>query len=110
MAEIWLEPVKRGDAFTWPFILKDESGVVITGAASKLKSQVRSNVTDTLWEDLTIVETGTPGTYMISALRTSDWPIETLIMDIEYTPAPGELPSSSDTINIPVIKDVTHGY
>ena len=108
MADIRLKPMKRGDAFSQAITMRDGLGALITGAVSKLKSQVRTKQ-DQFVAELVITEPSTLGTYIFVATKTSDWPIDTLVMDIEYTVVAGALPISSDNIQIPVLMDVTHG-
>lgn len=100
-----LPTTKTGDTFAFIATIKDEAGVPIVGKAHLLKSQVR-NYKDELIAELIISETETPGNYLFKALDTADWPLnEELRTDIQYTD--NEIVTSSETIMIPMAKDVT---
>jgi hypothetical protein len=100
-----LPSIKRGDTFSFIASLKDSAGEPLTGVASKLKSQVR-NKADVLYSELIITETEILGNYLFKAPDTSAYPTGTeLYLDIEYT-NDGTI-TSSETIAVPVVKDVT---
>jgi hypothetical protein len=95
---------KRGDTFSFEVSL---NGTVWDGAAvGELKSQIR-DLADTLVADLIVTVTETPGTFRFKAADTSNWPIGTVVTDIQRTAPDGTI-TSSETLKIPVIKDVTH--
>lgn len=101
-----LSPFKRGDTFSFIAAIASTSGTPLTGAASNLLCQIRNKV-DKLYSDLTITETSTPGSYLFITNDTLDWTCGTdLYLDIQYTV--GGIVTSSETIIIPVEKDVTH--
>ncbi len=101
-----LSSFKRGDTFSFIAAIASTSGTPLTGAASDLLCQIR-NKADKLYCDLTITETQTPGSYLFITSDTLDWPCGVdLYLDIQYTT--GGTVSSSETIIIPVEKDVTH--
>jgi hypothetical protein len=96
---------KRGDTFAFFANIKDGEENPITGAASKLRCQVRDSL-DNLKAELTITEEiGTPGKYLFMALDTSNWPITTITMDIQFNDE--GIITSSETISAVILKDVT---
>ena len=101
-----LEPMKRGDTFAFQMTLQNTDLSPITGASAKLKSQVRDD-NETLWADLVVSETSTPGTYLFvaDAEITKNWPLVTMYTDIEYTD--NEITTSSETLSVVICKDVT---
>jgi hypothetical protein len=101
-----LSSFKRGDTFSFIAAIASTSGTPLTGAANNLLCQVR-NKGDKLYSTLTITEITPPGSYLFLTNDTLDWPCGTdLYLDIQYT-ANG-IVTSSETIIIPVEKDVTH--
>jgi hypothetical protein len=101
-----LSSFKRGDTFSFIAAIANSSGTPLTGEASNLSSQIR-NKSDKLYATLTITETTTLGSYLFLTNDTLDWPCGVdLYLDIQYTK--GGVITSSETIIIPVEKDVTH--
>ena len=95
---------KRGDTFSFSASF-EQDGDPVTGLESKLRCQIRDEK-DNLIDDLTISTTGTPGTYIFRADSTETWPAPSnLRLDIELHD--GDIISSTETIIIPVRKDVT---
>lgn len=100
-----LEPVKRGDTFTFIAIINDRvTQEPLTGITDKLKAEIRTSVGSKI-SDLIITETETPGTYVFKCADTKTWPITTIYTDIQFTDE--GIVTSSETIEIPVEKDVT---
>jgi hypothetical protein len=100
-----LDPIKRGDSLGFYAVLTDESGLPVPGIAANLKSQVRDNQ-DVLVADLTITEDATiPGKYLLQCSDTSNWPVGTMLLDIQWSN--NGIVTSTDTIQLPVQKDVT---
>jgi hypothetical protein len=101
-----LPSFKRGDTFSFIAAIASVSGTPLTGEASNLLCQVR-NKADKLYSDLTITETTPSGSYLFITNDTLDWPCGTdLYLDIQYTKS--GIVTSSETIIIPVEKDMTH--
>ena len=96
---------KRGDTFSFSAAFAVD-GVPVEGLANKLKCQVRTRK-DVLISEMTITESATPGTYIFTVADTADWPIGELYYDIQMTDDAGII-TSSETVTINVIKDVTH--
>lgn len=96
---------KRGDTFSFYANIKDLDGKPITGASEKLKCQVRDSLDNLKSELLITEELDTLGKYLFRATDTSNWPITTLNMDIQFNDE--GIISSSETISVTVIKDVT---
>ena len=99
---------KRGDTLTILVKRTDAEGTPLTGDALKLKSQVRT-ATDKLLGEFTIVETETLGTYKLTLAPsiTKTFPIGSVFWDLQYDNGAG-LISSSRTLEIEIVKDVTH--
>jgi hypothetical protein len=102
--------IKRGDTFAFYANITDELGDPLVTDVANIASQIR----DTLYNlvaELTVATTETPGRYLFTAPSTDAWPAEsrgwaTLYMDIQLNV--GGQVSSSDTIEIRVMKDVTY--
>ena len=102
---IRLKSHKRGDTFAFYANITDDAGNPYTGPASNIHCQVR-NYADVLMATLNVSATEDQGKYLFQADSTGEWPAGTnLYMDIEIND--NGVISSSDTIAIPVIKDVT---
>jgi hypothetical protein len=88
--------IKRGDTFSY---LATWEGAVL----SELKSQIKDSK-ENLISAVKIEDTATAGTFRLSVADTKNWPIGTLVTDIQRTSADIK---SSDTMSIVVIRDVT---
>jgi len=102
--------IKKGDTFAFYANITDELGQPLITDIANLRSQIRDKK-HVLIEELTIAATGTAGQYLFTATDTNVWlpqgySSKSLIMDIEMNT--GGIISSSDTIEIEVIKDVTY--
>lgn len=88
---------KRGDTFsfdiTWVGVQVDQLKCQVRTAAGIMKSE------------LEISDLGNDS-YRLTARDTTQWPIEVLETDVQWTDADGNI-KSSDTILITVAKDVT---
>ncbi len=100
-----LDPHKRGDTWQYFAVITDSEGNPMSGITDKLKCQIRSSIDDLIAE-VEIEETDTPGEYKLSVESTDEWAVANKYMDIQYTDDNGEV-VSSETILIPVEKDVT---
>ena len=97
---------KRGDTFSFTAEISDGESPV-TGAAEKLRSQVRKKFDRKFVAELVVSETETPGTYQfLHDGSTQGWVATEHVIDIEYTDA--GIVTSSDTFDLSVIEDVTH--
>lgn len=101
--------IKRGDTFAFYANITDELGQPLITDIANLKSQIRDKKY-VLITELTIATTEIAGQYLFTAPNTDEWlkigwSSNTLIMDIEMNV--GGAVTSSDTIEIEVIKDVT---
>ena len=100
--------IKRGDTFAFNITLSD-AGLPVTGAAAKLRCQVRRGATakDALLAELTVTERpDLLGTYVFSlAGTTRDWPSK-VFLDVEYTNA-GVI-RSTETLSVKIEEDVTN--
>lgn len=101
--------VKRGDTLQMGCTLVDQATdgtqtpVDLTGW--QIEAQVR-DAQGQLVAELNIVERAdVSGQYRITGSAT-DWPVARLLMDIQYT-APGGAVTSTDTVEVRVMKDVT---
>jgi len=102
--------IKRGDTFAFYANITDELGQPLITNIANLKGQIR-DTSYLLVENLTISTTGIEGQYLFAAGSTDNWLIlgysnRSLIMDIQMS-IEGII-SSSETIEIEVIKDVTY--
>ena len=98
---------KTGDTFIFTAVIKDTIYKnPMIGISSNLKSQIRRD-NGTFVAELIISEVlEIPGNYEFSANDTSNWPIENLYMDIQYTDEEGII-TSSESLVVPIEKDVT---
>ena len=98
---------KRGDTFKFTVVLTelvdDVEQPLITDVAN-IKCQVRT-ATGMIVEDLNVVASVEDGEYEFSSADTSNYPTETLEMDIEVN-KDGEI-GSTQTFKITVEKDIT---
>lgn len=100
-----LRKFKRGDTFSLVAVITDDTGSPVGGVAAELRAEIR-NRQDELQGACVIAETGTTGTYSLTFADTSSWvPDTVLYLDIQRTT--GGVVSSTETIAIPVEKDVT---
>lgn len=105
MEEIRLKDFKRGDTFLLYADITDFYDDPLSIDATNLTSQVRTSNNELVAE--LIIEAGeTEGTYILSYDDTYDWPVGKLYMDIEVNN--GGVRTSSPTMVIPVIRDVTN--
>ncbi|NMB42825.1 MAG: hypothetical protein GX995_01670 [Clostridiales bacterium] len=96
--------IKRGDTFAFYANITDETGAALVTDTTNLKSQVRDTKYN-LISELVIAPTETPGRYLFTSAETDSWPTTKLLMDIQINKG-GQI-SSSQTVEISVIKDVT---
>jgi len=101
--------IKKGDTFAFYANITDELGAPLITDVANLKSQIR-NKHYVLIAELIITATATNGQYLFTAPNTNNWLKSgnsvDFIMDIEINI--GGIVSSSETIDIEVIKDVTY--
>lgn len=102
--------IKRGDTFAFYADIKDNDGSPLVTNIGNIRSQIR-DTSYQLVTELKVTATGTNGRYLFKADSTDTWPNytwgeNTLLMDIELS-IDGSI-SSSDTVEIKVIKDVTY--
>lgn len=95
-------PFKRGDSFLITADFTGNEGVTVT--KDQLRSQVRTRY-DKLIAELEIADK-TTNVFDLTCDDTSKWPIGNLYMDLQYT-NDSEI-VSTETILIPIEKDVTH--
>lgn len=99
-----LKSFKRGDTFAFYANLLNSVGEPYGGDAANLSCQVRDSQ-DALIATLTITATEVVGKYLFQASSTDLWPLGVLYTDIEINE--DGIISSSETIAIPIEKDVT---
>lgn len=92
-----LPNIKQGDTFRYQAVW---NGAV----ASELKSQIRNN-SGVLIAEVLVEETQTPFTFQLTVHDTTNWPIGSLLTDIQRTS--GGIIQSSETMSFKVEKDVT---
>lgn len=97
---IRLPSIRIGDSFSVAVTLRDSLGTLITGKATSLTAPLRSASGEPLG-NLSIVESGTAGTYVVQALDTRGWPAGTLETYVRYVDAQG-VTRSTETIEIPM--------
>ena len=98
---------KRGDTYSLSISLTAADGttpVDMTGWT--VKSQVRKRKTLISELVFTAVDLSI-GSFTLSTTDTLNWPVGTLLSDIEYTDAGGVV-RSSETYEIEVIEDITY--
>ena len=96
--------IKRGDTFAFYANITDEAGAALITDTMYLRSQVR-DTKNKLIAELVIAPTDIGGRYLFTAAETNTWPVSKLLMDIEIN-NDGQI-SSSQTVEISVLKDVT---
>ena len=99
-----LDPHKRGDTFLLNLQLSNELDQPMVYQLSEMKSQIRRK-NNSLVSDVNIELTGEAGVYGLSVPDTAHWPIDEIYMDVKVTHE--NIIFSTETIIIPVIKDVT---
>ena len=104
-----MPPLKRGDALLWSCVSVDDNNVPEDLTDITVRAQVRVSSSKKLVAELIVSkanQTTNPGEFEIFYNNTKTWPIGTLLCDIEYTS--NGVVSSSDTIEISLIGDITH--
>ena len=104
---ISLPPLKRGDTFYIGCASKDSTGEPNDLTNIQVRSQIRSAATKKLIADLPIVkldQTEYPGQFSITS-PTDTWPIGTCLLDFELKRESTVI--SSDTVELPIIRDIT---
>jgi hypothetical protein len=98
--------LKRGDTLAFLVKRKTPNGAPMSGDAEKLRAQVRDKE-GVLMAEFGITETEELGTYLFSipATTTAIWKPSIYQFDIEYQD--GGIVTSSQTMEIKLIKDVT---
>lgn len=104
-----LSPFKRGDTFSLACKWKS-AGVPTSINGLTIKAQVRNTFEMTLIDDLRVVvadQSVSPGVFTLVSSNpdTNNWPIGTLVCDLQILN--GETIRSSDSFYIPVIEDIT---
>lgn len=97
--------IKRGDTFAFFMTLADEEGNPI------IPESIRCHLRDKQYRmvaEATITETDTSGKYLFEWGSTENWPIGSLLFDIEITDVTGGI-ISTDTMELTVERDVTYG-
>lgn len=101
-----IQPIKRGDSFLMVCVYK-VGGDPADVTSYTIRSQVR-NSSDELIEELTVIKADQslePGKFVLDAGIITDWPIDLLRCDIEFSEE-GTV-RSTQTFLIPVVEDVT---
>ena len=98
-------PHKQGDTF------KLSCTYMVDGVAAALPDGIRSQIRycGVLVVELDVDRVDPPnGRYDLSSSDdTSEWPVDTLDQDIQYTTAAGDV-FSTETFSVRVVRDVTH--
>ena len=103
-----LKPFKIGDLFQIGGLAKDAAKVAIDLTAVTLRSQVRTPAGALVCE-LVMAKADQvthKGQFSASALDTTGWPAGYLLIDIEQRV--GAAVTSSETMQLPVLQDITH--
>lgn len=104
-----LPAIKRGDSFLLGCLAKDFDGQPENLSSVTLRAQARAAWSGLLVAELTVskAEQSThPGQFAISATSTNDWPVALLLIDVERRV--GQVCVSTETLQLPVLEDVTH--
>jgi hypothetical protein len=97
---------RRGSTYEVQCQYTDASGVPISVANIKVRSQIRTSI-GALVADCTVTFTDiTAGKFMLRVLSTGEWPVGNLIQDIQYTLIDGRKINTSP-IAINVVTSVT---
>jgi hypothetical protein len=96
---------KRGDSFKVSGVYENDAGAASPLTGTTITSQIR-NRNNALVSELAVIVDDIPnGLYHLDAGDTSNWPIDLLWWDIQFTSSAGV--GSSETVTIDVVKDVT---
>lgn len=95
---------KRGDTFAFYANITIDGTTPLVTSVANIRSQVRTT-TNALIDELVVTTTATQGEYLLTAGATDTWGVGVHNLDIEIT-IDGVI-SSSDTILVEVLKDVT---
>lgn len=101
-----ISPIKRGDSFMLACTYKQD-GVATDVTPFTIRAQVRDS-SDALVQDLTVSKANqatNPGVFVLSAGVISNWPIDLLRCDIQFSEE--STIRSTQTFYIPVEEDVT---
>ena len=99
-------PFKRGDTFELDVEVTDVNGDPQPLTDWEIASQVRDK-DGVLVADLVVVEvTPLTGIYKLVKSDTTDWPVELLSCDIQYTTDAGQI-VSTETFEIQCLVDIT---
>lgn len=96
--------LKRGDTLFFYAELADATGSPIVLTIENIKSQIRHK-NGTLVDTLTIETTATAGRYLLKSTDTTEYPIDTLDLDIKINNNGVFL--STDTMSLLVSREVT---
>lgn len=99
-----LENFKRGDTFFFSADIDDGYGNPLSLDIGSIRSQIR-NSRDELISELDVSVGDVAGRYIFKDSNTQGWSLGELYMDIEVTQ--DEIVTSSPTIVIPVVRDIT---
>lgn len=102
-----IAPIKRGDSFYLACVYK-QNNVATDVDQYTIRAQVRDS-SDNLVQELIVQkanQTTNPGVFVLSAGIISDWPIDLLRCDIQFSEE--QTVRSTQTFMIPVEEDVTH--
>jgi hypothetical protein len=100
-----LSPFKRGDTFILVCTYKTD-GTPTPIAGKVIASQIRRANNELIANMVVEPDDINPARFALSPdSDTSEWPLETLFCDVEITE--DGFVRSSETINIPVIRDIT---
>ena len=97
---------KRGDSFILTAAATDESDVAQSITGWTIRCQIRDKRDNLISEAVVTVTNAAGGLYKMVVSDTTDWPLETLYADIEYTTDAGQIVSTAD-FTIEVLKDRT---
>lgn len=104
-----LPPLKRGDTFILGCLAKDSDGLPENLSGVTLRAQARQASSGRLVAEFLVSKADQqtrPGEFSISAVDTDGWPIRVLLIDIEILVGP--VVASTESMELPIIEDVTH--
>ena len=105
---ISLPPIKHGDTFSLGCTSTNSNNVPEDLTDILIRSQIRSATGKTLIEELSVAKADqitNPGEFSLTSLSTINWPVGSVLCDIEFKN--GDVVISSETLEIIVVVDIT---
>ena len=100
---------KRGDTFIWPAtLLSCKCGPAVDITGWSISCEVRDAHMNFVGAADVSITNAAAGQFLILCEETSDWPVGTAHMDIEYHDEMG-IKRSTETVTVQILRDITFG-